>query len=349
MKLPPTLRWKHVDNLGGGGQGVVVLVTDGNGEFDGKYALKGLSKGKPEKAYQRFAQEIEAIKKLDHPNIIKIFDHSEPADDFQFYVMEYIEGAQTLKKLMDTGRNPYHKNPEAALDLFSQLCSAIEAWRGARIVHRDLKPDNILITPDKAIKVIDFGICQIEGGQSVTLTDEAVGSRNYTAPECESGESKDAPIMADFYSAGKVLWSAITNKNAFAREAEAFKSKSMEEMFPHEPRLWHLQHIFRFTIRARGSDRFSNGVNAGQFAADVKRLIAGGFMPLAWLQSHLLCPICGWGQLEESRAAQNAISPSGMVVGERTVEYLRCNYCGLCVPLDRSVMNARLKELEGLS
>ena len=57
-KLPLTLRWKHVDNLGGGGQGVVVLVTDGKGEFDGKYALKGLSKGKPEKAYQRFAQEI---------------------------------------------------------------------------------------------------------------------------------------------------------------------------------------------------------------------------------------------------------------------------------------------------
>ena len=100
MKVPEELRWELTGNtLGEGGQAQVFLVKDKNGEFDGVWALKALKRDEPGQAYERFSREVSAIRKLQHPNIIRIVDSSTPDDKFQFYVMEYIEGARPLKKL----------------------------------------------------------------------------------------------------------------------------------------------------------------------------------------------------------------------------------------------------------
>ena len=88
MKIPDTLKWKATGKtIGQGGQGVVQEVIDKENQDGTKYALKALSKGKPVEAYQRFYREIKAIKEINHPNIIKIIDHSNAGDDFNYYVM----------------------------------------------------------------------------------------------------------------------------------------------------------------------------------------------------------------------------------------------------------------------
>jgi len=159
MKIPPSLKWKSTGKtLGQGGQASVVEVTDETKEFSGTFALKGLSKGKPKQAYERFTREIEAIKQLQHPSIVQIIDHSNPTEEFQFYVMEFVEGVKSLKDILSSGENPYYADAQKSLQLFIQLTEAIHAWSEVGIVHRDLSLGNVLVLSNEAIKVIDFGI-----------------------------------------------------------------------------------------------------------------------------------------------------------------------------------------------
>jgi serine/threonine protein kinase len=352
MKIPESLRWNYIRDLGDGGQGIVALVGDMTGDLDDlkkRFALKRLKNGQSEKAYQRFVTEIEAIKKLDHPNIIKIIDHSQPDDEFQYYVMEYIEGARPLKKLMDTNANPFYKNAVAAVDLFIQLTRAIDAWKDAGIVHRDLSPANILVLPDQTIKVIDFGICQIEGGAPITLVDEGLGSRNYTAPECETGGEGNISVVADIYSAGKILWSAITNEYAFAREKPAFATKSMLAMFEDKPEIWHLQKLFEHTIRHEVKYRFLSGMYARHYAKKVRKLIAGGYMPLQKLQEKMDCPVCGWGFMKHRKEAKWVLDSRSVIHGDDTFAFVRCDHCGLCLAVDQAVMAKQLEASKDLA
>jgi serine/threonine protein kinase len=99
MKIPKDLRWRPTGKtLGEGGQAQIYLVEDASGELEGLWALKSLKRGGPGQAYERFRREIAAIRGLQHPNIIRVVDHSQVESDFQFYVMEYIEGARPWKK-----------------------------------------------------------------------------------------------------------------------------------------------------------------------------------------------------------------------------------------------------------
>ena len=173
MKIPDHLPWKATGKtLGEGGQGRVYEVIrkdDPNGQ---KFALKALSPGKPAKAYQRFFREIEAIQnRLAHPSIIKILDHSEEGDPFHYYVMELVPGAVPLKKLLGTQENPFFEDPISSLRFFINIVEAIEACASIQVVHRDLSPANVLVLPDRTIKIIDFGLCQIEGEEAITLVD----------------------------------------------------------------------------------------------------------------------------------------------------------------------------------
>ena len=163
-KLPT--RWKPVANgrLGHGGQGQVRIVEDNTGKLSGRYALKLLTR-KTRQAHARFAREVEAINKVVHPNVIEVYDHSEPDDDCQYYVMELIENAVTLKSLMGTAQNPFFQNPGTSIEFMVELLQAIAAWNSEGIVHRDLSPANVLVVPaERRIQVIDFGICQVEDG-----------------------------------------------------------------------------------------------------------------------------------------------------------------------------------------
>lgn len=243
MEFPPNFRWQKVVELGSGGQATVFEVKDNTGELKGSFALKPLKENFTAQAYERFQREVTAIKGLNHPAIIKIIESSKPEDNFHYYVMEYVPDAKPLKKLLHTNANPFYEDAFKSLTLFRRLVEVIAAIKEASIVHRDLSPANVLILPDESIKVIDFGICQIEDETRITLVDEGVGTINYIAPECESGAGGIASFKSDLYSAGKILWSAVTNQVAFARESRAFNDKSLYKLNL-KVMTWHLHHIF---------------------------------------------------------------------------------------------------------
>jgi serine/threonine protein kinase len=344
MKIPSSLKWKSTGKaLGQGGQASVVEVTDETGEFSGTFALKGLSKGKPKQAYERFAREIEAIKRLQHSSIIQIIDHSNPTDEFQFYVMEFVEGAKSLKHVLNNGKNLYYADSQKSLQLFIQLVEAIHAWSEVGIVHRDLSLGNVLVLSDESIKVIDFGICQIGDHDTITLVDEGVGTPNYMAPECESGALDEVSVASDLYSAGKILWSVVTNMNAFARESPVFGQKSMPNMLPDSPGAWHLQHIFEKTIRRNSQDRCKTAKEALSLARRVQFLTLSGYPPLELIDKN--CPICGFGTLGAGSGLHAVFgnpNPHGIIS-------CQCDYCGFCFAINRDLRVQNLQQRQKLS
>jgi eukaryotic-like serine/threonine-protein kinase len=341
MKIPKNIRWRPTGKtLGAGGQAQIQEVEDSAGEFSGKYALKALDKEKPHQAYERFYREVTAIKALNHPSIVKVVDSSSPGDDFQYYVMEFIEGAKPLQSILGSSINPFFSNSLAAVDLFEKLAYVILACEKSenKVVHRDLSPSNVLLIPDGSIRVIDFGICQIEGDSTITLTDEGAGTANYMAPECESGAAGNIGTHSDLYSAGKILWSAVTGQRAFAREKPAFTTKSMKNIFPDNPETFHLHHIFVRTIRHDSSKRWYSAQDAISECNKVRQLILHGYPPIEQVFDY--CPICGVGSL-------NDFSGSHMVFGNPNpagIYARQCDYCGICLAVNGSRIGDHMKK-----
>ena len=334
MKIPDNLRWKSTGKtLGRGGQGDVQLVTDKNDPDGRKYALKTLRNVGSPQALQRFQREIEVVQRLSHPSIVPIVDYSEPDSDFQYYVMEYYEGACTLASIIFSPNSPYQGNVEKNLDLFEQILRGIGMCEINSVVHRDIKPHNILVLPDDTIRLIDFGICHFDNGVLLTLVDENVGDRNYTAPECEAGNEGQIGIHSDIYSAGKVLWSAITGERAFARERPVFSNKSMKIMFPQTPETWHLMPLFEKTIRREPADRFQSPRFVLSLTSDLKAVIEDGFPPLEKVRPR--CPSCGWYKVEQWGQGF-AVFGSGQPYGG-DAKRLICKYCGFAFIRDVSI------------
>jgi len=341
IKIPQSCRWKNTGKtLGQGGQAAVFVVQDTESQFDGELALKALAKDRPRVAYQRFHREIEAIRSLNHRGIVRIMDAAGPDEAFQFYVMEYHPGAKSLKQLIQSDTNPFAGDPLKSVSLFIAIAEALAHCQQHEVLHRDLSPANVLILPDNAPMLIDFGLCQIADHQTVTLADEGVGTPNYMAPECEAGSEGRISSLSDIYSLGKVLWSAITNRMAFAREKPAFGNKSMSEMFPVNPMTWHLHHIFEGTIRRKPENRFTPR-DAIDCASQAEVLIRGGYPPFE--KTQFRCAQCGWSTLEEMKEAgvfHNPL-PSGMTG-------VRCRHCGWCFVVDRNVRRAEQERREAL-
>ncbi|MCY3627174.1 MAG: serine/threonine-protein kinase [Gammaproteobacteria bacterium] len=346
MSLPEHIQWISCDaHLGTGGQGNVHLVKSKSDPTKKLFALKILRRIQDSQALARFRQEIEIISQLDHPSIIKIHDFSEEDDEFQFYVMDYFEGAKTLAEILfQPSTNPYHGDTLKCLTLFEDIMVAIQAYElhDASIVHRDISPNNILLLPDGSIRLIDFGICQIEDGETVTLTGDHFGTRNYAPPECGPLDSTPVKIYTDIYSAAKVLWSAITSKRVFDREEKVFNETSMKSMFPNKMETWHLNRIFQKTIRQNPNDRHSKSEEVLFQISDVKRLVRGGYPPHE--VAHLFCPACGQQQLGRfddpyfifGNPSRSNASPS------------ECKACGFVFVYNYDLVSARSKELKNL-
>ena len=346
MRIPEDLPWQATGiTLGEGGQGEVRLVRDRNKPEGPKYALKILRNTGSIQARERFRREIEAVKQLRDPAIVQVIDHSREKDDFQYYVMEYHEGAKTLGSIIFDKGNPYHGDIKGSLALFESIVSAIGVCEASnpRIVHRDINPRNILVLPDNTIRLIDFGICQINDGAMITLVDENVGARNYTSPECESGSDASVGCHSDIYSAAKVLWAVITSKQAFAREEPAFGNRSMDAMFPKLPETWHLTHIFEKTIRRDPANRCRSSGEVLGVIRDVLYLVQRGFPPVMAVRPY--CPSCGWRSVEEYEDGFRVFgnpNPPG-------VKSLICDRCGFVFARNTAIWESTVKRLGGLS
>ncbi len=152
----------------------------------------------------RFEQEAEAMKALDHPNIVAIQEFGQSRDDDLYIVMDYVEG-QTLAKNLSNAP----LSIDQAIRFFIQMCSAIEYAHDKGIIHRDIKPANILIDLKGHLKVTDFGLAKwYESSRTVSQTGIA-GTYGYIAPEQLAGLSQIDP-RTDVYSLGVVLYQMLT-------------------------------------------------------------------------------------------------------------------------------------------
>ncbi len=162
------------------------------------------------KNIQRFENEARIAASLNHPNIIKVYDHGS-YNGVPFIVHEYVPG-QTVKEVLDY-RCPL-TIPEA-VDIMLQVTAALSYAHHKGIVHHDIKPQNIYQQPDGRVKLGDFGIAQIEeiGKDTKAKGDEIQGSVHYIAPEIVLGHKGKA--QADIYSAGVTLFELVTGHVPF--------------------------------------------------------------------------------------------------------------------------------------
>jgi serine/threonine protein kinase len=305
MKIPESVPWKCVRTLGQGGQSRVIEVVPRTEERllsgqqvvknvpipDGRYVLKELKRPEHTQALARFAREIEAIKRVTHPSVVRIIDHSVEGDEYQYYVMPYSEGARTLEDIAFADDSPFRGHAKETLLFVAKCAGALYEVHRREIVHRDIKPRNILVLPDRSPLIIDFGCCHVADGGAVTLVDEAVGAQNYMAPECEAGAEGKVSVRSDIYSLGKVMWAIVTGQRAFARESPCFSHKSIEEILKDRPETWHLTELLKQSVRRDPEKRFGNMENFGKECARYAQEVVGIVLPMALVPRR--CPLCG--------------------------------------------------------
>ncbi len=156
----------------------------------------------------RFKTESQAAASLSHHNIVSIYDVGRDGD-CNYIVMEFVEGI-TLKEYID--KNGIFSWREA-IDISVQILDALDHAHKHNIVHRDIKPHNIMITPDKSIKVMDFGIARAATASTLTLSGTTIGSVHYFSPEQAKGSYTDA--KSDIYSMGIVMYEMLTGRVPF--------------------------------------------------------------------------------------------------------------------------------------
>jgi hypothetical protein len=162
---------------------------------------------------ERFRREAQALAKLDHPNIVRVFG-SGASDSVGYIVMEFVEGT-TLREAMRSSAI----GPTEALKIVPKICDALAYAHDQGIVHRDIKPENILLGVGGKVKVVDFGLAKITADESsemvLTQTGARLGTLRYMAPEQVDGVSVDH--RADIYSLGVVLYEMLTGQVPMGR------------------------------------------------------------------------------------------------------------------------------------
>jgi len=243
--------YKILEKLGEGGMGIVYKAQDL--KLDRIVALKflppHLTKSETDKA--RFLQEAKAAAALNHNNICTIHDIQEhvgpaTAGRQQFIVMECVEGKtlrdviyhvgakhsdddiQKKEKIHAGNASPLQMNE--IIDLAIQIAEALKAAHSKGIVHRDIKTENIMVTPTKQVKVMDFGLAKLRGSVKLTKTSSTVGTMAYSSPEQLQGKEVDA--RTDIFSFGVVLYEMLTGHLPFRGE---YDSAMMYSILNEEP------------------------------------------------------------------------------------------------------------------
>jgi serine/threonine protein kinase len=201
--------YELLEALGRGGMGVVWKARQVS--LNRLVALKMIRTGGlsgPE-AVSRFCREAEAAARLQHPNIIQIFDIFENKGQ-PFFSMELCAGGSLQTKLAGAPLPP-----REAAQLVVALARAVQHAHEAHVIHRDLKPANVLMTADGTLKISDFGLAKKLDEAGQTVSGVILGTPAYMAPEQASGRSKEVGPVADVYSLGAILYECLTGRPPF--------------------------------------------------------------------------------------------------------------------------------------
>src|SRR5262245_46331412 len=214
MSLPQVPGYEVLAVLGLGGMGVVYKAR--HEKLARPVAIKMLLAGsyaRPAEV-ERFRREAIAVAKLQHPNIVQVYDVGE-FEGRPFFAMELLDGGSLAAKL---GGAP--RPAREAATLLRTLADAVHAAHSSGIVHRDLKPANVLLTADGKPKIADFGLARaIDSEPGLTLTGARLGTPSYMAPEQALGRKDAIGPLVDVYALGAVLYEVLTGRPPFRAES----------------------------------------------------------------------------------------------------------------------------------
>jgi CheY-like chemotaxis protein len=203
--------YEITDRIGGGGMGVIYRARDLR--LDRQVALKFIAPElrRDSEARRRFKHEARAASALDHPNICTIHDIEETEDGREFIVMAAYDG-ETLRERVGRGPLPV----STAIEIAGQVSRALAAAHARGIVHRDVKPDNVFITRDGGVKLLDFGLAGTSDG-AMSGAGGVEGTVAYLSPEQAEGHRATAP--SDVWALGVVLFEMLAGVRPFAAES----------------------------------------------------------------------------------------------------------------------------------
>jgi eukaryotic-like serine/threonine-protein kinase len=228
--------YQIVSLLGKGGMACVYRAT--HPEIGRDVAIKVLSSevaAMPD-VVRRFRVEAQAVNKIEHPNIIRIFDFGQLDDGRSFCVMELLSGENLADHIRRVGAMSLHD----ALAVVDAVLDALEIVHRANIVHRDLKPDNVFLARTAGrtlVKVLDFGIVKLldDGAFDKTRTGSLLGTPGYMAPEQCEGRQRDVGPKTDLYAVGCMLYQMLSGQLPF--DADSLGGLLLQHMTQTPPRL----------------------------------------------------------------------------------------------------------------
>ncbi len=216
--------YKIVRGIGQGGMGAVYLAERADGHFRQQVALKIIKRGMDSvEILKRFEAERQILAQLHHPHIARLLDGGLTDDGLPYFTMEYVDG-HPIHEYCDTHRLSVTER----LRIFQTVLSAVQYAHQNLVVHRDLKPGNLLITGDGAVKLVDFGIAKVVGGEhdfdaltALTQTGMRAMTPGYASPEQVRGEP--VTTASDVYSLGVVLFELLTGKSPYLNTGGSLK------------------------------------------------------------------------------------------------------------------------------
>jgi len=230
--LPDTVGpYRIVGELGRGGMGVVYRAEQME-PIRRSVALKVLRAGMTtDDVLARFEAERQALARMEHPGVAKIFDAGTTSDGRPYFAMELVEG-EPITVYCDRVR----LSTRARLELFGRVCDAVQHAHQKGVIHRDIKPSNVLVIEvdgDASPKVIDFGIAKAVGedlrdGALMTRTGQLVGTPEYMSPEQADLNEQDVDTRSDVYSLGVLLYELLAGVLPF--DSERLRSAGLAEM-----------------------------------------------------------------------------------------------------------------------
>ncbi|WP_257158958.1 Stk1 family PASTA domain-containing Ser/Thr kinase [Corynebacterium cystitidis] len=287
-------RYQLGESIGTGGMSDVYAATDTMLGREIAIKMLKVDMARDEIFRERFRREAQNSARLNHPNIVAVYDtgtHVVDGVNVPYIVMERVIGRDLRAIVRDEGP----LTPEAAAELLSPVTAALQASHDAGIIHRDVKPANIMVTNTGAVKVMDFGIARAldDSTAQMTQTSAVIGTAQYLSPEQARGKPVDG--RSDIYALGCVMYEAVTGRPPFEGEtpfAVAYQhvQEEAEEPSAHIPGLspqaaLNVDAVVLTAMAKHPADRYQTATEMGE---DLQRLARGAVTSAA--RSHVALP-----------------------------------------------------------
>ena len=262
-------RYELVEFIGKGGMALVYRAIDQRTGHNVAVKILRPEYAQDEEFLERFDREAQTASKMSHHNIVNLLDIGQEGE-LRYLVMEYLNGRTLKEVIQQKGALP----PTVAAQICIRILSALQHAHDNGIIHRDIKSQNILVNANGHIKVSDFGIARVAGSNTISKTDNVMGSVHYFSPEQAKGE--EVANGSDLYSVGVVLYEMLTGQLPFDGETPVAvamqhigaKPRSVMELNPSVQPAF--AHVVDKALAKHLDKRYADAVSMAQ---DIKRAL----------------------------------------------------------------------------